>query len=147
MDNKQGSNNTTLWLVAVVSGIAAVVMFILAARMFPYASCFLMALLGVFALLITAFCIWAARSDDKARETFEQLPEEERKRIEEVELRAKQKEEEERLSKLPACPVCGRKDTVKRISTMNRSVSVAAAGLASSKIGKQYECSNCKHKW
>ena len=44
------------------------------------------------------------------------------------------------------CPVCG-STNVKRISTLNRIVSVAAVGLASSKIGKQYECKNCKHKW
>lgn len=46
----------------------------------------------------------------------------------------------------PKCPVCGSTRT-ERIGTMNRAVSVAAVGLASSKIGKQYECKNCKHKW
>ncbi len=44
------------------------------------------------------------------------------------------------------CPNCG-STNVSKISTLNRSVSVAAVGLASSKIGKQYECKNCKHKW
>lgn len=44
------------------------------------------------------------------------------------------------------CPVCG-STNVAKISTLNRSVSVATVGLASSKIGKQYECKNCKHKW
>lgn len=44
------------------------------------------------------------------------------------------------------CPICG-STNVKKISTLNRTVSVATVGLASSKIGKQYECKNCKHKW
>ena len=44
------------------------------------------------------------------------------------------------------CPLCGSINT-RRISTLNRSVSVSAFGLASDKIGKQYECLNCKHKW
>lgn len=44
------------------------------------------------------------------------------------------------------CPVCG-STNVKRISDLNRTVSVATLGLASSKIGKQYECGKCKHKW
>ena len=48
--------------------------------------------------------------------------------------------------KHPQCPQCGSKNT-QRISTMNRATSVAVVGLASSKIGKQYECKNCKHKW
>lgn len=44
------------------------------------------------------------------------------------------------------CPMCGSKK-VKKIGTMNRAASVATVGLASSKIGKQYECDDCKHKW
>lgn len=44
------------------------------------------------------------------------------------------------------CPMCGSKK-VKKIGTVNRAASVAAVGLASSKIGKQYECDDCKHKW
>lgn len=44
------------------------------------------------------------------------------------------------------CPNCGSLK-INRISTLNRTVSVATVGLASSKIGKQYECKSCKHKW
>lgn len=44
------------------------------------------------------------------------------------------------------CPVCN-STNVKRLSNLNRGVSVAAWGVASSKIGKQYECNKCKHKW
>lgn len=54
--------------------------------------------------------------------------------------------EKRRLAQTPKCPVCGSKN-IKNISTMNRAVSVAAFGLASSKIGKQYECRNCNHKF
>lgn len=46
----------------------------------------------------------------------------------------------------PACPKCGSHNT-KQITTLDRSVSVAAVGLASSKIGKQFECKDCKYKW
>lgn len=44
------------------------------------------------------------------------------------------------------CPICGSTET-ERISENNRAFSVAVFGLASSKIGKQYECKTCKHKW
>lgn len=44
------------------------------------------------------------------------------------------------------CPVCG-STNIKRLSNLNRGVSVAAWGAASAKIGKQYECNKCKHKW
>lgn len=68
-----------------------------------------------------------------------------------LELEEKQRQEEaERKaleeSKRPICPVCGSKNT-RRLSTTNRAVSIAVVGLASDKIGKQYECLNCKHKW
>lgn len=44
------------------------------------------------------------------------------------------------------CPICN-STNILRISTLNRTVSVATVGLASAKIGKQYECKSCKHKW
>lgn len=44
------------------------------------------------------------------------------------------------------CPVCG-SDSVERITTVDRGVSVAMVGLASGKIGKQYKCKKCKHMW
>ena len=44
------------------------------------------------------------------------------------------------------CPTCGSFD-VKSISTVNRAVSIFAVGLASGKIGKQFECKNCGYKW
>lgn len=44
------------------------------------------------------------------------------------------------------CPVCG-SHVVKKLTTADRAVSVAAWGLASGKIGKQYECKKCGHKW
>lgn len=60
----------------------------------------------------------------------------------ETEQAAKTKQQ----ANMPKCPICG-STNIGKISTLNRYVSVATVGLASSKIGKQYECKNCKHKW
>lgn len=46
----------------------------------------------------------------------------------------------------PKCPMCGSTNTEK-IGAASRVTSVAALGLASKKIGKQYKCYNCKHMW
>ena len=46
----------------------------------------------------------------------------------------------------PICPNC-RSNNTNRISDFNRVTSVTMLGIASSKIGKQYECKNCKFKW
>ena len=46
----------------------------------------------------------------------------------------------------PKCPTCG-STNVKHISTLNRAASIGVFGLFSSKIGKNYECLNCKSKW
>ena len=42
---------------------------------------------------------------------------------------------------------CVARKKSKKISDLNRTASVAMLGVASSKIGKQYECDNCQHKW
>ena len=44
------------------------------------------------------------------------------------------------------CPYCKSKK-VKSIGTFNRALSIHLWGLASSKIGKDFECDNCKRKW
>ena len=44
------------------------------------------------------------------------------------------------------CPACG-STNCKGISALNRTVSVATMGIASSKIGKQFECNNCGYKF
>lgn len=47
---------------------------------------------------------------------------------------------------IPKCPTCG-STNIKRITTLNRVVSVGTLGLFSGKIGKNYECLDCKAKW
>ena len=47
---------------------------------------------------------------------------------------------------LPKCPTCGSKN-IKYISTLNRAVSIGVFGILSGKIGKNYECLNCKARW
>ena len=44
------------------------------------------------------------------------------------------------------CPNC-KSTNVKRITTGSRIAAIALVGIASGKIGKQYECKNCKYKW
>lgn len=44
------------------------------------------------------------------------------------------------------CPMCGSKKVLK-LNTMDRAVSIAVKGLASDKIGKQYQCDHCGHKF
>lgn len=52
----------------------------------------------------------------------------------------------EAKSTVQRCPHCN-STKIRPISTTSRMVSVAAVGLASGKIGKQFECLNCKYKW
>lgn len=61
-------------------------------------------------------------------------------------MEAERASKEKEQAKMPKCLVCG-STNISKISTLNRTVSVATVGLVSSKIGKQYECKNCKHKW
>ena len=62
------------------------------------------------------------------------------------EIKKEIQEYQENQSNIPKCPTCG-STNVKHISTLNRAVSIGVFGLFSSKIGKNYECLNCKTKW
>lgn len=53
---------------------------------------------------------------------------------------------EQHSSNIPKCPTCG-STNIKRITTLNRAVSIGVFGILSGKIGKNYECLNCKSKW
>lgn len=44
---------------------------------------------------------------------------------------------------IPKCPICGSTD-LKKLSALDRGVSAFMFGLGSNKIGKTYECKNCK---
>ena len=62
------------------------------------------------------------------------------------EIRKEIQEHQEKQSNIPKCPTCS-STNVKHISTLNRAVSIGVFGLFSSKIGKNYECLDCKAKW
>ena len=47
---------------------------------------------------------------------------------------------------IPKCPTCG-STNVKKISGGKRWFGVGLFGLASSNVGKTYECKNCQYKW
>ena len=47
---------------------------------------------------------------------------------------------------IPKCPTCG-STNIKRITTLDRAISIGFLGLLSGDIGKNYECLNCKAKW
>ena len=45
-----------------------------------------------------------------------------------------------------SCPMCGSR-YVREISSSSKAVSVAAVGVASKKIGKNYKCTKCHYQW
>lgn len=47
---------------------------------------------------------------------------------------------------IPKCPTCG-STNIKKISTMERAVSVGTLGLFSKKINKSFKCGNCGYTW
>lgn len=78
---------------------------------------------------------------NSAKADFERYKKQEVERQESIE--ARRRAEYENAIK---CPVCN-SIKVEKITAVGRSVSIAAVGLASGKIGKQYKCKNCKHMW
>ncbi len=59
---------------------------------------------------------------------------------------ARREQHQQEEACVPRCPTCG-STNIKPISSLKRTASVLTWGLASGKIGKQFECLNCKYKW
>lgn len=59
--------------------------------------------------------------------------------------RQKRVQENKRIanSNVPKCPICGSTD-LKKLSSLDRSASALVWGFGSNKIGKTYQCNNCK---
>lgn len=93
--------------------------------------------------LIVAFSSYNDNVKDyeRAQQDFEKYQKEE------LSKKKMQKEMEEyRQINAPKCPMCG-SINIEKISTASRAVSIAAVGLASGTIGKQYKCVECGHMW
>lgn len=91
-----------------------------------------------------------AEYDIESLETEIETEKENQRKMEErqEEIREQQKamKQQKYAYEHPECPMC-KSHSTRKISTANRVVSVSLLGLASSKIGKQYECFKCGHKW
>lgn len=59
---------------------------------------------------------------------------------------AQQKVEKENCTNTPHCPTCN-STNIKKISSLSKAGSVAAFGLFSRKIHKQWHCNNCGSEW
>ncbi len=95
----------------------------------------------IFSLIISAYSD-IAKNPEKYETINKAKAEARQKQIEEL----KKQSEQDKQSNKPQCPTC-HSYNVRPISGLNRAGSVFAWGLFSSKIGKTYECLNCKYKW
>ena len=136
-----------LSIVFAICGIASIV------QMIVYGFVYMPSLLISIFILFLDFFFYRITNETKndleiAEKSFaeyvkviqQRAAEEEKRKAEEA-----RKRELELMKNVP-CPVCGSRNTY-RIDTLDRATSVAIFGLASGKIGKQYQCRDCKHMW
>ena len=112
MDKKPEHPGNFLWVLVLIGGAVAIGLFAVAKWMYPYSGWLLFGMLGGFAAIFAGGAIFSqiklldeyelAQTDFEA---YKKMKEEEMKRIQEK-IRENQRLEEERPSKLPACPVC-----------------------------------------
>ncbi len=95
----------------------------------------------IFSLIISA-CSDIEKNPQKYETINKAKAEARQKQIEEL----KKQSEQDKEANKPQCPTC-HSYNVRPISGLNRAGSIFAWGLFSSKIGKTYECLNCKYKW
>lgn len=77
---------------------------------------------------------------------FNNISNKTKKEIEQINKTQKEQKEHQELHGGYKCPNCG-EHAGHEISTMKKVISVGTLGLASDKIGKNYECKNCGYKW
>ena len=83
---------------------------------------------------------------DSVEEVLKQEAKEDAERDERIQKERKERNDAIKAAQHPQCPACKGYNT-QRISATKRVVSTSMAGLASSTIGKQYECKDCGYKW
>lgn len=52
----------------------------------------------------------------------------------------------ETKNNVPKCPTCSSVN-IKKIGSVNKTISIALLGIFSSNIGKQFQCLECGYKW
>lgn len=60
--------------------------------------------------------------------------------------KAMESDNSETKNNVPKCPTCSSVN-IKKIGSVNKTVSIALLGIFSSKIGKQFQCLECGYKW
>lgn len=83
---------------------------------------------------------------DSVEDVLKQESKEDAERDERIQKERRERADAIKAAQHPQCPACKGYNT-QRISTTKRVVSTSMVGLASSTIGKQYECNDCLHKW
>lgn len=150
------SNSKTWWKRGTVCLISLLIIAILLFVMYIYTTNGLLLTGVIFALFFTCVSIYSLYSDYSSKEKAKAELDLAKKDYDKYKAK-KDKEREaakiqsainsaRKAAKHPKCPNCGSTNTF-RITTAGRMASVAAVGIASGKIGKQYECKNCKYKW
>lgn len=90
-----------------------------------------------------------AQRKEHARQYFEARKKEREQEAAAYRLKMVEQSIEREQKKHPTnihCPTCG-SNKIERISDISRVMSVGMLGLASSKIGKTFECKSCGYKW
>lgn len=83
---------------------------------------------------------------DSVEDVLKQEAKEDAERDERIQKERRERADAIKAAQHPQCPACKGYNT-QRISTAKRVVSTSMVGLASSTIGKQYECKDCGYKW
>ena len=82
---------------------------------------------------------------DKLIQEHEKADKEHEANIKSKRLRAEW-DEEQKAKNSPKCPTCGSTD-IEKIGMMGKMLSTELFGLASSSMGKTFECNDCGYKW
>lgn len=94
----------------------------------------------IIGFIVFAFLIWLGYT------IINSISDKTKREVDEINKTKDKQKEYQELHGGYKCPNCG-ECAGHEISTVKKAVSVGMLGLASNKIGKNYECKNCGYKW
>ena len=88
---------------------------------------------------------YAKQREEDLKKTLEEIKKYKEQRATELCIQRMDREQKKHPTNIH-CPTCG-SNKIEKISGASRAASVGVFGLASSKIGKTFECKSCGYKW
>ncbi len=146
-----------------ISSIVSLVMFFLTMALLVFLATegvdsTILIILLVLIFILPPICVFVTSASEKTRlsndielaqkdfEAYKRLVIEREQKHDAEMAKMMQEQQQANIRKHPTCPMCGSNNT-SVIGKLDKNVSFMLWGVGTDKVGKQYQCKTCHHKW